>query len=81
MENDDTSFAIAPRPPPRPRLPRQGQVGDRQRPAGKRVPALDPVAVAKRVKLFDIAQLLTGLPLNPGAQAHLEGAVFDLERA
>ena len=64
-----------------PRLPHQRQIGNGQRPARKPVLAFDPVAVTKGVKLFDVAELLARLALNPSAQAHLEGPVLDFERA
>ena len=43
--------------------------------------AFDAIAIAKSVELLDISQSLAGLPFDPGAQAHLEGAMLDFQRA
>src|ERR1700680_2989892 len=63
----------------RPRFTYQGEIGHRQRASGPRV--LDAVAIAESVELLDIAQLLSRLPLDPGAQPNLESAMLDLQRA
>ena len=59
----------------------QGQIGHGQRPARPALAGLDAVAIAKRIKLLDITELLAGLALDPGAQADFQGAVLDFERA
>src|SRR5690606_27192254 len=59
------------------RLARQAQIADRDDAAV----GAGAVAVGEGVELLDIAEGVSGLALDPGAQAHLQGAVRRLERA
>src|SRR6185312_3718412 len=64
-----------------PRLAHQREIAERQRALRRLAVGLAAVAVAERIELFDIAQRLMGLPLDPGAQAGFERAVPRLERS
>ncbi len=60
------------------RLARQAEIADRDHAAAR---CRRPVAVGEGVELLDIAERMMGLLLHPGAQAGLQRAVRQLERA
>src|SRR5208283_1800753 len=75
---------VVPRPPGRPRdrralLAHQAEVADRDRTGAVRCVAT--VGIGEGVELLDIAERMSRLPLDPGAQTRLQRAVSDLERA
>ena len=53
----------------------QSEIADRENMRGGVARLGVPAAVAESVELLDIAEVEPGLPLHPGAQADLEGAV------
>src|SRR5207237_8951622 len=63
------------------RLAHQREISDDERRQARRVLAHDAVAIAEGIELLDMAEGLAGLPLNPGAQPDLQGAVLGFERA